>query len=48
MIYLLDTNTCIVYLKGLNLKLKQKLESHKPSEIAVLHNQGYMRQIQPP
>lgn len=35
MIYLLDTNTCIIYLKGLNLQLKQRLESHKLSEIVV-------------
>jgi tRNA(fMet)-specific endonuclease VapC len=35
MIYLLDTNTCIVYLKGKNLHLKQKLDNISLSEIAV-------------
>ncbi|MGA7936223.1 MAG: type II toxin-antitoxin system VapC family toxin [Kovacikia sp.] len=33
--YLLDTNTCIVYLKGRNLNLKQRLEAVPISEIAV-------------
>ncbi len=33
--YLLDTNTCIVYLKGRNLTLKQRLEAVPISEIAV-------------
>jgi len=27
--FLLDTNTCIIYLRGKNLALKQKLESTK-------------------
>jgi tRNA(fMet)-specific endonuclease VapC len=35
MIYLLDTNSCIVYLNGHNLTLKSKLESHRDSDIAV-------------
>lgn len=35
MIYLLDTNTCIVYLKGKNLHLKQTLDKISLSEIAV-------------
>ncbi|ACK67883.1 PilT protein domain protein [Rippkaea orientalis PCC 8801] len=35
MIYLLDTNCCIVYLNGRNLILKSRLESHLDSEIAV-------------
>ncbi|NEO52336.1 MAG: type II toxin-antitoxin system VapC family toxin [Okeania sp. SIO3B5] len=35
MIYLLDTNACIVYLKGLNSQLKQRLESHNPRDIVV-------------
>ncbi len=35
MIYLLDTNSCIVYLNGRNLTLKSKLESHRDSDIAV-------------
>ncbi|MBR8828906.1 MAG: type II toxin-antitoxin system VapC family toxin [Gomphosphaeria aponina SAG 52.96 = DSM 107014] len=35
MIYLLDTNICIVYLKGLNIKLNQQLESHDPANIFV-------------
>ena len=35
MIYLLDTNACIVYLKGSNIKLKQRLESHNPRDIVV-------------
>ena len=33
--YLLDTNLCIIYLKGRNLNLKQKLESVAIQEIAV-------------
>ncbi|MBC6418978.1 MAG: type II toxin-antitoxin system VapC family toxin [Prochloron sp. SP5CPC1] len=33
--FLLDTNTCIVYLKGKNLSLKQKLESTLIKDIAV-------------
>lgn len=33
--YLLDTNLCIIYLKGKNLDLKQKLESVAIQEIAV-------------
>ncbi len=33
--YLLDTNVCIVYLKGRNLVLKQKLEAVSHHEIAV-------------
>jgi tRNA(fMet)-specific endonuclease VapC len=33
--YLLDTNTCIVYLKGRNLNLKQKLETVAISDMAV-------------
>ncbi|MDY7002765.1 MAG: PIN domain-containing protein [Cyanobacteriota bacterium] len=35
MIYLLDTNVCIIYLKGSNNNLKQKLESHNPRDIVV-------------
>jgi tRNA(fMet)-specific endonuclease VapC len=35
MIYLLDTNACIIYLKGKNLHLKQKLDNISVSEIAV-------------
>ncbi|MBE9054638.1 type II toxin-antitoxin system VapC family toxin [Sphaerospermopsis sp. LEGE 08334] len=35
MIYLLDTNTCIVFLKGKNLYLKEKLDNIPLSEIAV-------------
>ncbi|MGM3307539.1 type II toxin-antitoxin system tRNA(fMet)-specific endonuclease VapC [Anabaena sp. WFMT] len=35
MIYLLDTNTCIVYIKGKNLHLKQKMDNISLSEIAV-------------
>jgi tRNA(fMet)-specific endonuclease VapC len=35
MIYLLDTNACIIYLKGKNLYLRQKLENILISEIAV-------------
>jgi tRNA(fMet)-specific endonuclease VapC len=35
MIYLPDSNTCIVYLKGKNLHLKQKLDNISLSEIAV-------------
>jgi len=35
MIYLLDTNTCIVYLKGKNTHLKHKLDSISIAEIAV-------------
>jgi tRNA(fMet)-specific endonuclease VapC len=33
--YLLDTNVCIIYLKGRNLNLKQKLESVAIQEIVV-------------
>jgi tRNA(fMet)-specific endonuclease VapC len=33
--YLLDTNVCIIYLKGRNLNLKQRLESVPIQEIAV-------------
>jgi tRNA(fMet)-specific endonuclease VapC len=33
--YLLDTNTCIVYLKGRNLNLRQKLEAVTISDMAV-------------
>jgi len=35
MIYLLDTNACIIYLKGKNFHLKQKLDNIPLSEIAV-------------
>ena len=35
MIYLLDTNTCIVYLNGRNLSLRRRLESQPPYDIAV-------------
>ncbi|MEA5553720.1 type II toxin-antitoxin system VapC family toxin [Anabaena cylindrica UHCC 0172] len=35
MIYLLDTNTCIVYIKGKNLHLKQRMDNISLSEIAV-------------
>jgi tRNA(fMet)-specific endonuclease VapC len=33
--YLLDTNVCIIYLKGRNLNLKQRLEAVAIEEIAV-------------
>lgn len=33
--YLLDTNVCIIYLKGRNLNLKQRLEVIPVQEIAV-------------
>jgi tRNA(fMet)-specific endonuclease VapC len=33
--FLLDTNTCIIYLRGKNLILKQELESTKVQDIAV-------------
>lgn len=33
--YLLDTNVCILYLKGRNLNLKQRLEAVPNQEIAV-------------
>ncbi len=33
--YLLDTNVCIIYLKGRNLNLKQRLEVIPAQEIAV-------------
>jgi tRNA(fMet)-specific endonuclease VapC len=33
--YLLDTNVCIIYLKGKNLNLKQKLEAVATQEIVV-------------
>ena len=33
--FLLDTNTCIIYLRGKNLTLKQKLESINTEDIAI-------------
>jgi tRNA(fMet)-specific endonuclease VapC len=33
--YLLDTNTCIRYLNGRSLKVRQKLDSLEPNDIAV-------------
>ncbi len=33
--YLLDTNTCIIYLKGRNFALKQRLESIETQEIVI-------------
>jgi len=33
--YLLDTNVCIIYLKGKNLNVKQRLESVPIQEIAL-------------
>jgi tRNA(fMet)-specific endonuclease VapC len=33
--YLLDTNVCILYLKGRSLNLKQRLEAVSNQEIAV-------------
>ncbi|MBD0301510.1 MAG: type II toxin-antitoxin system VapC family toxin [Tolypothrix sp. T3-bin4] len=33
--FLLDTNTCIIYMRGKNTTLKQKLESTLASDIAV-------------
>ncbi|MBD2359292.1 type II toxin-antitoxin system VapC family toxin [Tolypothrix sp. FACHB-123] len=33
--FLLDTNTCIIYMRGKNTTLKQKLESTLTSDIAV-------------
>lgn len=33
--YLLDTNTCIVYLKGKNLNLRQKLDAIPIQELTV-------------
>ncbi|WP_310484191.1 type II toxin-antitoxin system VapC family toxin [Chamaesiphon sp. VAR_48_metabat_403] len=33
--FLLDTNTCIIYLRGKNLTLKQKLEATKIQDITV-------------
>jgi hypothetical protein len=35
MIYLLDTNACIVYLNGRNLNLKRQIEQELESDIAV-------------
>lgn len=35
MTYLLDTNACIVYLKGSNINFKQRLDSHNPRDIVV-------------
>ncbi|HYW21599.1 MAG TPA: type II toxin-antitoxin system VapC family toxin [Nodularia sp. (in: cyanobacteria)] len=35
MIYLLDTNVCIVYLNGKNLNLKRQVEQKSDSDIAV-------------
>lgn len=33
--YLLDTNVCIIYLKGRNLNLKRRLEAVPAQEVAV-------------
>ncbi|GEM_PF-2550123 len=33
--FLLDTNTCIIYMRGKNISLKQKLESTATKDIAV-------------
>lgn len=33
--YLLDTNVCIIYLKGKSESLRTKLESHNPSELVI-------------
>ncbi len=33
--HLLDTNTCIIYIKGKNLSLKQRMEDTLVSDIAV-------------
>lgn len=33
--FLLDTNTCIIYMRGKNTTLKQKLESTATKDIAV-------------
>lgn len=35
MIYLLDSNVCIVYLKGKNEKLKRRLEALSSADIAA-------------
>ncbi|WP_445637928.1 type II toxin-antitoxin system VapC family toxin [Nostoc sp. DSM 114161] len=35
MIYLLDTNACIIYLNGRNLSLRRRLESHSDLNIVV-------------
>ncbi|WP_298609139.1 type II toxin-antitoxin system VapC family toxin [uncultured Thiothrix sp.] len=33
--YLLDTNTCIHFLNGNSIKVKQQLQNHAPSEITL-------------
>ncbi|MEH2299282.1 MAG: type II toxin-antitoxin system VapC family toxin [Nostoc sp.] len=35
MIYLLDTNACIIYLNGRNLNLRRRLENHSDLDIVV-------------
>lgn len=35
MIYLLDTNACIIYLNGRNLNLRRRLEHHSDLDIVV-------------
>ncbi|VXD17877.1 PilT protein-like protein [Planktothrix serta PCC 8927] len=35
MIYLLDSNSCIIYLNGRNEALRKRLESKQPSDIVV-------------
>ncbi|MEH2451288.1 type II toxin-antitoxin system tRNA(fMet)-specific endonuclease VapC [Nostoc sp.] len=35
MIYLLDTNACIIYLNGRNLNLRHRLENHSNLDIVV-------------
>ncbi|MBD0388292.1 MAG: type II toxin-antitoxin system VapC family toxin [Nostoc sp. C3-bin3] len=35
MIYLLDTNACIIYLNGRNINLRRRLENHSDLDIVV-------------
>ena len=35
MTYLLDTNTCVVYLRGKNAKLRNRVDACPPTDIAL-------------
>ena len=54
MIYLLDTNSCITYLKAPKSPIRTRLESHLPTDIAVCSvvkaelYRGAMRSHNPP
>jgi tRNA(fMet)-specific endonuclease VapC len=35
MTHLLDTNTCVVYIRGKNLKLRNRVDSSSPADLAL-------------